>query len=145
MKSMKMHGKRKKKKTSWCSFSMNANGRKTQITQLSKNLKTFFLCIENLNTRNIFFLKKLEVSWSYHWKNPALELAEWLTGFRQEFHCVKTLACHLLEAFCEHHPHLPDVNSEPNPAYSSFLFDPTCSLGVATISLPRNRACCQLW
>lgn len=36
-----------------------------------------------------------------------------------------TLACHLLETFfSENYPHLPDVDSEQNPAYSTFPSDP---------------------
>lgn len=30
----------------------------------------------------------------------------------------------MLETFGENYPHLPDVNSERNPAYSTFPFDP---------------------
>ena len=77
-------------------------------------------------------MRKQKVFWSYHWKNHALELAEWLTDFRQKFYCVKTLACHSLETFfTENYPHLPDVNSEQNPAYSTFPFDPYLQPGIS--------------
>lgn len=48
---------KKKKKTSWCSFSMNANGRKTQITQLSKNLDILSLHTE-FKHQKYFLLEK---------------------------------------------------------------------------------------